>query len=197
MAPKIEKKLSDKLPGGIENVGLIRDESGNWSYINKLNTNYSDLADMLTELIMRGIKMNKIKGKKVYESIMIDPQKALLKLKKHIPGLINRYFKNGHDLINELEKFTVYSRRFSKIGEDAEYKIANYLIKEGYEIAYQGGNGDFIDMIFGCDLIVKKDNQLKTVQIKHKEPKWSTDYYDVDWIAIANPEIVIIEQNVV
>ena len=36
-----------------------------------------------------------------------------------------------------------------------------------YKEVYQGGNGDFIDMIFSVDLIVKdKDGKIVTIQVK-------------------------------
>jgi len=195
MASKIKAKLAKKAPNGVDKLSLVRDSSGNWSYVNKLNTNYSDLADLLSELVIRGWKRNPTKGKKVYQMIINDPQRGLSKLQRHLPGLLDRYFVTGGEGLKDFEKFTKYSKIFSRIGEEAEDKIADYLIGEGWEIAYQGGNGDFIDMIFGCDLIVKKENKFKTVQVKHKEPKYSTGYYDVDWVAIANPEIVIKEQK--
>jgi hypothetical protein len=192
MSPKISEKLKKKAPNGPEKLSLVRDNSGNWSYVNKLNTNYSDLAELLTELIIRGWKRNPVKGKKAYDAIIYNPERALMKLQRHIPALMDRYFTDG---LEDFEKFTKYAKIFSRIGEEAEDKIADYLIGEGWKIAYQGGNGDFIDMIFGCDLIVEKDGELKTVQVKHRQPKYSTGYYDVDWIAIANPEIVIKDQK--
>lgn len=192
MSSKISRKLANKVSNGVEKLSLVRDSNGNWSYVNKLNTNYSDLADLLTELVIRGWRKNPIKGKKVYQMISREPQRGLTKLQRHIPALLDRYFTGG---LSDYEVFTKYSKIFSRIGEEAEDKIADYLISQGWEISYQGGNGDFIDMIFGCDLIIKKDDQYKTVQVKHKQPRYSTAYYDVDWLAIANPEIVIKDQK--
>ena len=38
-----------------------------------------------------------------------------------------------------------------------------------YEILYRGGDGDPIDMAYGCDLIISKDDKIETVQVKTKE----------------------------
>ena len=42
------------------------------------------------------------------------------------------------------------------------------LEKEGYTTLYEGGNGDFIDMKYGVDLIVEKYGDISLVQVKSK-----------------------------
>ncbi len=175
----INNQVNRKLPGGIERAKLIRDDDGNWHHVNKLNTNYSDLADILTELVMRGIENNPDKGRAVYDMIMDNPQNGLLKLKPHMKNLVSKYFTT----LDDFKSFTKYTKIMSAVGESAEDKISNYLLDNGFEIKYQGGNGDFIDMIFGTDLIVyRKDFGYKTIQVKNRIYWDKVDYYRVDWI---------------
>ena len=191
----INLRLSQKLPGGIQSKKLVLDENGEWDYVNKLNTNYLDLSDLLVELIKRGCERNYEKGKVVYDSIMQDPIKGLLNIKPYLKKLIIYYFiKNGLGL-EDFKKLTKYSREMSKIGEVAEDSVTAFLQSKGFLIAHSGGNGDFIDMVFGVDLIIfchtNKNPGLvgyKSVQIKNRIDDWSKlSYYKVDIVAETRP----------
>jgi hypothetical protein len=191
----INLRLSQKLPGGIQSKKLVLDKNGEWDYVNKLNTNYLDLSDLLVELIKRGCERNYEKGKVVYDSIMQDPIKGLLNIKPYLKKLIIYYFiQNGLGL-EDFKKFTVYSKKMSKIGEVAEDSVTAFLQSKGFLIAHSGGNGDFIDMVFGVDLIIfchtNKNPDLvgyKSVQIKNRIDDWSKlSYYKVDIVAETNP----------
>ena len=191
----INLRLSQKLPGGIQSKKLVLDENGEWDYVNKLNTNYLDLSDLLVELIKRGCERNYEKGKVVYDSIMQDPIKGLLNIKPYLKKLIIYYFiKNGLGL-EDFKKLTKYSREMSKIGEVAEDSVTAFLQSKGFLIAHSGGNGDFIDMVFGVDLIIfchtNKNPDLvgyKSVQIKNRIDDWSKlIYYKVDIVAETKP----------
>lgn len=175
--------------GGIETKKIVRDEFGNWDYVNKLNTNMSDLADLLTELIMRGISRNFEKGKVVYDSVIRDPKSGLLSIKPYLKKLIDFYFVTNGEGLNDFRKFSKFSKKFSDIGENAEEEVKKFLESKNIEIMYSGGNGDFIDMIFGTDIIVYNEELgYKTVQVKTKIRDWSKlEYYRVDWVAETRP----------
>jgi hypothetical protein len=190
----INSRMSQKLPGGIQNAKLVLHD-GEWHYVNKLNTNYLDLSDLLVELVKRGCERDYSKGKVVYDSIMKDPIKGLLSIKPHLKRLIIYYFiQNGLGL-QDFKKLTRWSKRMSDIGEIAEDSVSAFLQSKGFTIAYSGGNGDFIDMVFGVDLITfchtNKNPDLvgyKSVQIKNRIEDWSKlSYYKVDIIAETNP----------
>jgi hypothetical protein len=69
-------------------------------------------------------------------------------------------------------------------GEEAEDVIEGFLSENGFEILYRGGNGDFLDMIYGTDIIVKHPKHgIKTIQVKENTPNWG---YNVDWVGIGN-----------
>jgi hypothetical protein len=185
----INSQLSRKLPNGIGSVKLVLDNDGEWHHVNKLNTNYLDISDLLTELVMRGIERNPEKGMSIYDSIIKNPKEGLLSIKPYLKQLIIFYFiKNGLG-IDDFKSFTKYSIKMSKIGEDAEQEVSDYLKSMGFEIKYSGGNGDFIDMIFGCDLIVsREDIGYKSVQVKSIIHDWKKlSHYKVDWVAETGP----------
>ena len=191
----INRKLRDKISGGIENLKLVRDEDGNWDFLNKLNTNYSALADLLTELIIRGLDVNYEKGIVIYNNVISDSKEGLMGIKRYIKRLIIHYFIDKGDGLNDFRKFTVKIKEMSEIGEKAEDRVCEYLESKGFEVCYRGGNGDFIDMIFGCDMIVHKDDiGYKTVQVKNRFPGWeSVSYYKIDWLGILYPKLELYE----
>jgi len=157
-------KYSDIIKNGdifytnkLSNVSCVFDENGNWHPVNKLNTNYADQSELLYDLF------NKLN---IYNEIPTEPSK----LKE---WLIQ--FKTDNDLYTlikdnlDFKYYTNYNRKFTEIGEIAENRVKEFLIDKGCEILYQGGDGDFIDMIYGVDLIVKKDEKIYTIQVKSKE----------------------------
>jgi len=185
----INSQILNKLPNGIKDKKLVLDENGDWHHVNKLNTNYFDLSELLVELIKRGCDNNYEKGKAIYDLIMENPTKGLLSIKTHLKKLIVHYFIERGKGLDDFKKFTNYSIRMSKIGEEAEDRVSAFLQSKGLSIAYSGGNGDFLDMIFGTDIIVcLSTNEYKTVQVKNRINDWTKlSHYKVDWVAEANP----------
>ena len=191
----IRKRLMEKLPDGIDKIKLVKDSDGNYMYVNKLNTNHRDLSEMLVELIKRGCDANPDKGFLVYDDIINDPKKGLSKLKPYIKKLLENYFIKDGNGLEDFNKFTKYSKILTGIGEKSEEDFKEYFEDMGFDVLYQGGNGDFIDMIFGCDLVIyRKDYKHKSVQIKHNFHSWEDlKHYQVDWIGIRNPNITLYE----
>ena len=180
----IEKQLRYKLPNGIANAKLVEDDNGDWDYVNKLNTNYTELAELLAELIIRGMEKNPDKGQIVYDTITNNTKDGLLKLKPHLKRLIEVYIIENGKGLEDFKSFTKHIKRLSDIGERAEEDIVKKLIENGCEIKYQGGNGDFIDMIFGTDIIIYSEELgYKTVQVKNRIDWDLLGHYKVDWIA--------------
>jgi hypothetical protein len=156
--------------------------SGEWQPINKLNTNYSDLAEMVTDLIYRGGD----KAKPFIDQIIQQPTTGLLKLKPYLKKLVDKYFEDP----NVLTDYTKNIQRASSIGESAENRVKETLEDMGFKSEYSGGNGDLIDMTFGTDLIMTSPKHgTKTIQVKNSERAWNRNdsYSYVDWVIIANP----------
>ena len=106
--------------------------------------------------------------------------RANIRLKKL---LIFYYIENGKGL-DDFKSFTNIIKKMSDIGELAEEKVVKKLLNSGFELVYQGGNGDFIDMIFGTDIIMyREDLGYKTIQVKNRINWDQLSHYKVDWVA--------------
>lgn len=164
------------------NSGKLVYINGEWQPINKLNTNYLDLAEMMTDLIYKGGDASKA----IIQSIIENPKEGLLKIKPYIQRLINKYFEDP-EVLND---YTKNIQRSTSVGEMAEDKVRDILEKIGFKSEYTGGNGDLIDMAFGTDLIMTSPKYgTKTIQVKNVERSWNRDdeYKYVDWVIIAEP----------
>ena len=80
----------------------------------------------------------------------------LLEKKQDIIDYIKNYFD-----IDSIKEFTRNTKVTSNTGEKAEDYVKSVLEKFGMETLYNGGNGDFIDMVFGIDLIMKYNHKSK------------------------------------
>jgi len=69
----------------------------------------------------------------------------------------------------ELLNFTNNIEVNSSYGEELENNIINKLKTKGAELLYQGGNGDFIDMLLSVDFIIKTKKGISTIQSKSNE----------------------------
>ena len=169
---------------GIKNSKLIYID-GEWHYVNKLNTNYSDTSELLTTIIEKMGKMDE-----VYNWLIKDPNPERVKnfllksIKPNISNFLNTTFKDKIEIL----QFTRNSKNNTEIGDAAESKIESILEKNGFTILYRGGNGDLVDMIFGADIIAERfDKGIVLIQVKSSGPKWeSLGNYKVDWIGIGN-----------
>jgi hypothetical protein len=64
-------------------------------------------------------------------------------------------------------------------GETLENNIVKKLEELGYELIYQGGNGDFVDMLLSVDFIIKRNDKIYTAQAKtsdYQVNKFVNDY---------------------
>jgi hypothetical protein len=141
------------------NAGLVLDGDGEYHYVNKLNTNYSDLAEMLTELLVKGGKVDDLANKS-----QLGIKKYLEGIKPVLFRLIKKYFKP-----TDLKEFVRNTVGLTRIGDEAEDYASEILQKSGMRELYQGGNGDFIDMLFGIDLIMTHNGRTITCQVKSRE----------------------------
>jgi hypothetical protein len=176
---KISQNSYNDFIKDIKSKELIYDESGNWLPINKLNANYVEVSKLLTDLLFDSYLNNedklskelskKILIKLIYEKNIWEIENILLDNKGHLIELLNSY-KGADDLINKLSvKYTEAIKYFSEIGEETENNVVTFLEEKGWVTVYQGGNGDFIDMLFSVDLIFRNDTGLWTFQVKSNE----------------------------
>jgi hypothetical protein len=147
------------------------DPNGKWHYVNKLNTNYSDLADLLSTYLEKAKNLGSPAATKILNTISNTTdtetiKKVLLTYKDDFKEkLFGQYLESKTDLMN----FTKNSTKFSKYGDQMETDVSKAFENIGYKLLYRGGNGNFIDMIFSVDLIVGREGEAKTVQVKSSE----------------------------
>lgn len=176
---KNQKDIIVRIWGDLKTKQLVYVD-GKWHFVNKLNTNYSDLSELITELFIRGNKIND-----VLHINQTQLKEYLLGIKEHISKLLDKYFMN----VNEYLDFTNKSTLYSRIGEYGEKRVADFLRKNGFTIEYRGGNGDFIDMLLGIDMIVSLNGEYFSIQCK-PDNKYNyvkdENYKNVDWLATYN-----------
>jgi len=173
------KLLSERKLIYTDDEGKI-DPNGKWHPVNKLNTNFSDLADLLTELLIRSYNSGNVVSKNILQRVIGNTsdeecKKILLKHKHKFQQLFDSYLVSP----NELLKFTKNIKVNSGYGETLENNIINRLKDIGYNLLYQGGDGDFIDMIFSVDFIIERNGNVSTIQAKTSEyqvDKFITDH---------------------
>jgi hypothetical protein len=172
-----EDKKNDFIENNVINNKLVY-LNGEWQPINKLNTNYYDLAELLTELIYKN------KNNTTFQAIIKDPKTTLMRMKSELKKMIEDYFDDPMMLLD----YTKNIQRTSQQGESAEQRVKEHLQDKGFKVEYEGGNGDLIDMVFGTDLIMSHPKfGVKTIQVKANEKAYDQDYKYVDWVIIASP----------
>lgn len=166
---KISDRVRENFINNLSNRKLVY-VNGEWHPVNKLNTNYSDLAELLTDLIFNS---DSDFTKEIIDTVgnTNDPSKikdVLTKYKSDISDLFNTLNDNPESLLD----YTKNIIRNSAYGAKVEDDVLDKLKSMGYTEEYKGGDGDFIDMIFSTDLIVKTPKgDIKTIQVKSTEPQ--------------------------
>jgi len=171
------------------NAGIVRNSEGEYDYVNKLNTNYSDLAELLTDLFAKGNQVDKLVNKND-----LGLKTYLKSIKGSLTKLIEKYYE-----VDELRDFVNNTIHLTNVGDEAEQKASDILERVGFKKLYQGGNGDFIDMLFGVDLIMEYKGKVKTCQVKSSEmaldsamKKW---YYNkIDYFIAPTKQGIVVKQ---
>lgn len=185
---KYSKNFLVNIFNQIKTKTLVYDDEGRWVFVNKLNTNYNDLAELITYYIF--IKNNYVDEASVLTTDKL--KKLLLTLKNRriggekdtLENLIGRHIED----LDDLATFTNNTIVDSEIGERNEAYVSDYLEENGFKILYRGGDGDFIDMLLGIDIIARDvNNNIYTIQVKSSGPFWRyLGRYKTDWIGIGN-----------
>ena len=143
------------------------DPNGKWHYVNKLNTNYSDMSDLLSTYLEKAKNASSSGATHILNTINNTNdteviKNILLKYKDNLKDLFEKYLEDKKDLMN----FTKYTTKFSPLGDKVESDVAKAFEKIGYKVLYRGGNGNFIDMNFFVDLIMGRGKDAITIQVK-------------------------------
>ena len=155
---------------------VIIDSDGEWSYLNKLNTNYSALAYLITKL--RFNKDNMLDTNTIVRKFFNYDEKTGI---SPFIDFINTIKPNVETESNKIMKqMSETIKATTDYGNMAEEDVKNLLLDEyvGSEIYDFTGNYSFIDMM-GIDVAIKKDGKWIPIQIK-SNPKTCVDLKNVD-----------------
>jgi len=151
-------------------LNLVYDDEGNWDIINKLNTNYTALARIITDILMENLSKPNTSEKfqnfinDILHSETLKEKNIGYKLKK----LLKWYFTPKR--LGLLKNYTHMISDTSSSGDNSEHHISNFLESKGYEILDIPGEGNFVDMMYSIDMIVKTPKgNVVTIQIKTSE----------------------------
>ena len=143
------------------------DNGNKWSQINKLDTNYSDNAVFITDVINDSKSLN---AETIYNDLLNKDTTSL----KHAVNLISSYPELIYNrYLKDPVKYTESSVYNSKQGDEIENSVIILMLDNGYELVHKGSGGDPIDVLLGIDVIMEKDGELVTVQCKKV---WSITY---------------------
>lgn len=161
----IDEFIKTRLP---ELAFIYDEEHGTkWSPINKLDTNYSDTALLVTDIILQS---KSFEAKEVYEDLV---QNDVSKLRS-VLSTLEKYSDVIYDkFLSDPIVYTQNSVFNSMQGEEIESFVLKSLEEDGWSIIHRGGGGDPIDVLLGIDLIIEKNGELKTVQCKKV---WNIEY---------------------
>lgn len=186
----------------------LYDNSGLWSPLNKLNTNYYANARLFSRVlqysktydsdrVLNELKNGSTDGLKYIINELENDQKS----KDYI---YSKFIINDPELINIIQTT-------SETGENVEEYIMTELKNNGWKIYHYGGNGDLIDQRFGIDIIIRKGKEIRTVQVKTVTKidkicdnsykvtgKFTQPYSNIDIFAFStiSSEIIITENEI-
>jgi hypothetical protein len=170
---KIDKWSYDNFVNNLKNEELVYDENKEWHPVNKLCTNYTDLSVLLTDFLFDSLEKGGVASKQILETINKGNKNEIKDILKNNQGLLfKKFIENYSKSPKELLGYIGNSIEKSEIGEQLENEVRDKLMSPPYsaETLYQGGSGDFIDMKFSIDLIVKFPNgTVNTIQVKSNE----------------------------
>lgn len=170
---KYSKNYIIQIKNMIDEARLVY-KDGEWHHVNKLNTNYSDLAELLT------CYLYDTKREELNTIIDLFDKQSPRQVVSYIKPMLDG-FKDYFSL-DELMTFTRNTVKNTEVGEMAEDAVVDLLKSNGLSIDYVGGNGDFLDMKFGVDIIT----DMKLIQVKASVNSVKRIRKEIDWVAVAN-----------
>ena len=152
--------FSDEEIDKLMNIKMIYDDNGKWTPINKLNTNYSDLSVLVTDMLVG-------EGKcicKIVEDLKKKDNTVILdladRMSKEPEDFYQTYLKGNFD------KYVENNRRNTLKGNETELFVVDELVKLGYSVIFIADEGSPIDTKLSVDIIMEKDGKVVKFQVK-------------------------------
>jgi hypothetical protein len=160
---KLLKKSDAEINNILDIKFVYHPGSNEWSRINKLNTNYSDLSVFFFDIL-----------KDEDTDFCVMNERLVNKDNTIVNELINKMMQNADlyfdkYLMNNEEKYTQNNKKNSEKGDISEQKVIDFVTqtKIGWDLIYQAKEGSPIDTKLGVDLIFRNPfGVVKTVQVK-------------------------------
>jgi len=157
------KSTIERVREKLDSLGFIYDEEDQWDYINKLNTNYSDTATFVTDLIEN---FSEYPIEEFYKELNNGDLTNLEDLIKQALEAPQTVYDELIDDPTDKFKYTKMAKYYTGKGDAVEDIIQNLMENNGWKTIHRGGNGDPIDTLLGIDLIVEKNGTYRLIQSK-------------------------------
>ena len=142
-------------------IRMMYDEEGNWMSINKLNTNYSDLSVLVTDILVD-------EGEcvcAIVEQLKNENYSSLESLAKKIKREPEHYYQKY--LKGNYGKYTENNKKNTTVGNASEMFAAKLLEENlDYKLVFMASEGSPIDTKLGIDMIMEKFGKYYTFQVK-------------------------------
>lgn len=155
--PEMKGRVDDFIQD-MDNISYLVDENGNWYPLNKLNTNYSDLSEMLSFMIVKFFRNN---STDIFFNRLLDRDLAYEHLKTYkgdntfVLSLKKQYDGNSHLTLDQLISL---SSNFDILRHD-------FFIKQGLEKVFDKKIKLTIDEIKNfTNNIVKNSHEGKLIE---------------------------------
>jgi hypothetical protein len=169
----------------LSELSFIYDENSKWTQLNKLDTNYSDAAVLITDILndSKTLNFEEILNDLNSEEILNDLNNNSKESLRNAVNTISNYSNLIYNTyLKDCVKYVEKSVHNSKEGEDVEKLIVDAMKNAGYTLLHPiesnlGQGGDPIDVLLGIDLIMESPGgEIVTIQCKKvwdiiKEPK--------------------------
>lgn len=160
---KIDKKSLNRFLWVLNNDKRVHVD-GKWHIVNKSNSNYSFLAQLLTDILLEN-NLEHILQPISETNDMTVIKDILLKNKTDILEIMDETL-DIDDLIKLSEERLGDT---DVIGNKTEDEAIKWLQDKGMRVMKVGGDGDLIDIFFGIDVFVQYKGKIFTVQVKTSE----------------------------
>lgn len=152
--------FSDDKIKDIMKIKMVYDNDNNWTPINKLNTNYSDLSVLVTDIL--------VGEEECICKLVEDFKKGGLSFLFSLANKINKdpekYYRKY--VKGNFEKYVENNRRNTRLGDESELFAISEMEKLGYNLIYITSEGSPIDTKIGVDAIMEKDGEIYKIQVK-------------------------------
>lgn len=151
-----------ELHDSILDMKFVYDENGNWTRINKLNSNYSDTARLVIDILSN-------EGEdlcQILEMLNNNDKSKLTELALKIQNNLEQYYQEY--LTTNTDRYTENNTKNTKVGDKSEQDVIDLLTKKySWQLIYQATEGSPIDTKLGIDIIMRtKDGRIAKIQVK-------------------------------